>query len=557
MPGMHAQHADEGHDRGSGLLRWRQAWGTRARDALSALRPAFAPAGDEQAGTAGMAARENHDDHDGHHDRRETITVIPAAGEHVSLAQRWRDWRMLLAWARRGPARSEAHSEPRARQPMVPLLPAPWFRAARRWSPGLFPPGLALLLLGALALAGHLGGRGAGIIPPTDILPLALIYLIGGTLYGVALYFAPTNNIWLGVLAGGALLYLLATLWVLAGPLAVVAVAVLLCVPTYLYMRHHLCTVPAGQAVATTLAGGYHRTLAPGTKVLIPGERTLAAVDTGDRQIALPTERVRITDPDGESFVARAAATLAYHVTPGQAHLAALAAETWEGDLELHATQSLRAALGEWGHRLLDGEELPERFLARTILDDLRPRVRPDGMTILWVNVRDIWLTPESEVIPVAEWDQAAGADGDDERAPHAPVRRDAAGAYRGDPAPHLDHQGAAPRPPAAPHPPAAPSPPAALPSIDDAHLISGDSEPLEREALAPDALADAYDAVRDGHIADPETIRAIANAFLAVAADPELADAFPYDAVAAARILMQRAAALERAGLGGGNRSP
>lgn len=473
----------------------------------------------------------------------EPVTVIPAAGARPAhahtFANQWHTWRGRLAQA----SRRLTPPRPRRQQtPGVPLLPAPWFRAARRWSPGLIPPALALALLGVLALVGHLTGRGSGILPPAQILPLALIYLIGGTIYGIALYYAPTNNLWLAVLGGGAALYLLATLWVLAGPIAVAAVAVLLCVPVYFYVRRRRHTVPAGQAAVTTLAGGYHRTLGPGTTVLVPGERTLATVDTSDRQVDVPTQRVRVSDPDGEGFVARAAAALAYHVTPGQAHLAALAADTWEADLEQHAEAALRAALGEWGHRLLDGEELPERFLARNALDDLRPRVRDDGVTILWVNVRDIWLTPESEVIPVNEWNDAASSarDAHDEEgsASYEATRPDSAGMRPDDPAPH-------PRPASAA---------AALPAIDDAQSLYGSSEPLERETLTPDALADAYEAVRDGQIADPETIREIARAFLAVAHDAELVEDFPYDAVGAAQILMERATALERTGMGRGN---
>ncbi len=527
MPGMHAQDLHEGPDRGSGLPRWRRALEERARSALGALRPALArapgsPRADDD--PSSVAARGV---------RADQVTVIPGTAHSAAAAR----WRALLA--RMPHPGGQSHSQARAgeqpspRQAPLPLLPAPWFRAARRWSPGIFPPLLALALVGALVLIGHLAGRGPGIVPPADVLPLALIYLIGGTLYGVALYYAPTNNVWLGVLAGGAALYILATLWVLAGPLAVAALTMLLAVPVYFYVRHHLHTVPAGQAVVTTLAGGYHRTLTPGTTVLIPGERPLASVDTGDRQLALSTQRVRVADPDGAGFVARAAATLAYQVVPAHAHLAALTAEDWERDLRERAAQSLRAALDKWGRSLLAGDELPERFLARTTLDDLRPRVRPSGVTILWVNVRDIWLTPESEVIPVAEWEGVdteaapgddADAEADDDAYYHAPAR-----SYGEPPAPR-----AAPTPQG---PQRAASPSAALPPIDDPQAGLWDSEPLERDMLTPDALADAYDAVRDGHITDPE-----------------LAETFPYNAAAAAQILMERASALERAALGRGN---
>ena len=560
MPGMHAQPTHQGQTSRSGPLRWGHTQLERARAAFGALRSAAErrvgepPADDTPATSAAHA---------------DPVTVIPVAGARPTpasrFAEQWHAGRGLLARLRRPSPQSGAPSQAQPQAP-VPLLPAPWFRAARRWSPGLFPPALALALFGALALIGHLAGRGPDILPPADVLPLAIIYLIGGTLFGIALYFAPTNNIWLGLVAGGAVLYVLATLWVLAGPLAVAAVAVLLAVPVYFYVRHHLHTVPAGQAVVTTLAGGYHRTLAPGTTVLVPGERTLAAVETGDRQLSLPSQRVRLTDPDGEGFVARAAATLAYHLTPDQAHLAALASGDWEHDLRQQAVESVRTALAQWGRRLLDGEELPERFLARTALDDLRPRARPIGVTILWVNVRDIWLTPESEVIPVAEWEDVDAAPADDGIAGAEditdPTGRASSGASSGASGDAYQNwppaQTADQRPSPAPASASAPAPTAAgaLPPIDDALSMLGNSEPLEREALTPEALADAYDAVRDGQIADPATIREIARAFMAVAAEAELAESFPFNAAAAAQILMERATALERAGMGRGNQS-
>ncbi|MGZ3676516.1 MAG: hypothetical protein ACXVCO_19605, partial [Ktedonobacterales bacterium] len=90
-----------------------------------------------------------------------------------------------------------------------------------------------------------------------------------------------------------------------------------------------------------------------------------------------------------------------------------------------------------------------------------------------------------------------------------------------------------------------------ALPSIDhveQARPSPASPAPPPREALAPEALSDAYDAVREGHILDPATIRDVANAFLRVASDAEQSATFPHDALGAARILLERATSLERA---------
>ena len=56
------------------------------------------------------------------------------------------------------------------------------------------------------------------------------------------------------------------------------------------------------------------------------------------------------------------------------------------------------------------------------------------------------------------------------------------------------------------------------------------------------EVLIDAYEAVRSGHISDPETIRGLAQRFLTIARDPEANNNFPFDAERAAQTLFQRA---------------
>jgi len=54
--------------------------------------------------------------------------------------------------------------------------------------------------------------------------------------------------------------------------------------------------------------------------------------------------------------------------------------------------------------------------------------------------------------------------------------------------------------------------------------------------------LIDSYNSVRTGRITDPETIRELARRFFEIENDPEANRNFPYDAGAAARILLRRA---------------
>lgn len=480
----------------------------RARAALASLRPFGARPALAPAGPGGFS---------------DALAAQASAGSR-------RHARLLNSAARRGRDWLQAASA--RRQAPIPGAPAPWFQGLRKWSPGVLPPLLALMLLGGMVIASRQESRAGSLIPPSAAPILFLIYFVGGGLFGIGLYFAPNTRWWLGILSGGMLLYAAATLWVLAGTLADVAAGVLLAALVAWYVRRHAETVGQGKVLVTTFAGGYFRTIGPGMTVLLPGERVRATVETTDRQFACPTQRARLTSADGGDYIARAAATVAYHTTAQSAHLAVLASDAWERDLHELANQTLREALAEWGHRMLAEEDLPERFLARTMLHELREQARQRGIAVLWVSVRDIWLTPEDEVIPVAEWEASGAADGglgEDAASPVTPAGGPVA-ATQGHGA---DVQLHTPRPAAA-----------GLPPIAEARVASEDQA---REELAPEALADAYEAVREGHVTDPETVREIARAFLRVAADPELEESFPYDAAAAAQILMDRAASLER----------
>jgi hypothetical protein len=433
-------------------------------------------------------------------------------------------------------------ARPTRAQPAPTPAPAParWLGTFRRWSPGIVPPllGTALLLL-AFALANRRDARGAPSLSPGELTALFIIYLVGAGAYGVALYVAPSLAIWLLVLIGGVVVYAGVTLWVASGALVAVAFAVFAAAAGVYYVRARMLSVPDGRVAVTALAGGYLRSLRPGGAVLLPGERVLATVETGERQYSCPAKQARVRDSDDTAYIARATATVGYHALPAQAHLAALGSDDWERDLRDLIATTLRESLVKWAHTMLDEEAAaPDRLLARTMLAMLREQARVRGIHIQWVGVKDIWLMPESETIPANLADDLDQGEDEDEQ---PPTRATAARApLEAGPTPATASAAA----PSA----AATVAPRMLPAIGDVSGQSGPPPlPLPDEALAPEALSDAYDAVREGRIYDPATIRDIAQAFLLVAADEQRHTDFPYDAVAAARILMDRAATLER----------
>jgi hypothetical protein len=426
----------------------------------------------------------------------------------------WREW-----WeAARARARASI-----ARSPSAAM------RFARRWSPGVMPPLLgSLLLLGALALSGQSTPHQPPLIAPQTLLKLLLTYMLAGTIYGCLLYFAASDLVWMCVLAVGVPVYLVLTSAVLWGLGTAIGAAICCIAFAIWYARKFTYTLPEGGLAVTTLGGAYARTLWQGRMLLAPGERVVAMEDASERRFTCPARRADIPNELGEIYQARASATVSYQLIPAEAHYVVLASDQWERDVHEQIGESLTQALGEWGAHLLMGDGTPpEQLLAKTLLRELRAKLRPRGIHVGWVSVRDIWLAPEGELLPADEPSETPPASraliASTSTAPSTSPQASLAAQKQEDNASKggFVQQGQ-------------------LPSQN-----GDDTGPAH--VLSADVLSDAYEAVREGRITDPETIRQIANAFLQVAADEEQSAAFPYDAMAAAHILLDRAKALER----------
>jgi hypothetical protein len=418
------------------------------------------------------------------------------------------------------------------------------------------PPllGTLLLLLAGFLAVHEIGlGQPRPLVDPRTLVSLFIIYLVVGTAFGILLYRAADVTVWWVVLVGGISVYLVATLGVLGGPLAGVLTAILLAALVARYSRLRSQVVPEGHVLVTTLAGAYHRTLGTGTVVLLPGEHAVATLDVTERRFLCPTQRVGVPVGDGEAYTARAAVTVAYNLQPAEAYRAALAPEQWEDHLHDLVCTSLQRALGEWGRRMIASEGLvPEGVLARTMLGHLRTLAREQGVHISWLNVRDIWLAPSGETLLVDGWGNGDELDELDER--DKDERDTSAGAAYDRQRGQLSSRALPPvRRSTPPTPPPEPEPepePAATsdPTAVEASGTTKEADELsEQDLLDANVLSDAYEAVREGHIHDPATIRELAQAFLRIAAEPELNADFPYDATAAAHILLERAQRLER----------
>lgn len=409
---------------------------------------------------------------------------------------------------------------------------SPAFRTVRRWSPGVMPPLVGGILLAcAVFIASRHPAAQPSAIAPDTLVKLVVVYLLCGAIYGALLYVAATDLLWLCVLVLGAVAYAVVTSGVLWGLGTAIVVAALFGALGVWYVRGNTQTVPDGRVLVTGLAGGYARTLYPGRVIFAPFERTLATLETGERRFACPTRSAEVPNELGEVYIARAAASVAYSLVPSEAHHALEMGEFWERELHALIPEALRQALGEWGAHILMGDEAPpDKLLGKTLLRELRERVRPYGIHIAWVSVHDIWLVPEEELPAL----NATAIEGTRDRS--------GAGASGSTPTPlgtllydsRQSQQAAA-------------GGPAGTAGTAGTAVAAATPQPPELpDALAPEVLSDAYEAVREGRINDPATIRHIARAFLQIADDPALNTAFPYDATAAARILLDRAQTIE-----------
>lgn len=399
--------------------------------------------------------------------------------------------------------------------------PSRVLRTVRRWSPGVVPPLVGgILLAGAIFFATqHTLGQPSSLAPDT-LLKMVVAYLLCGAAYGVLLYLAASDLVWLCVLLLGAALYAVVTAGVFLGPGTALVIAILFGLLVVWYMRGNAQTVPDGRVLVTGFAGGYARTLYPGRAVLVPFERELATLETGEHHFTCPMQTAEVPNELGEVYVARAMASVAYSLIPSEAHHTLALGSAWEHELQNMVPLALREALGEWGAHILMGDSAPpEKLLGKTLLRELREQVRPYGIHVISVSVRDIWLVPEDH-LPYL----------DDTTATLVDYRHTAVERPCGTSAPL-----------AAPHSGAQPSEPVTARAI-----VPVATAPEPAEALSSEVLSDAYEAVREGRINDPTTIRQIARAFLRIADDPALNTDFPFDATAAARILLERAQALD-----------
>jgi hypothetical protein len=391
--------------------------------------------------------------------------------------------------------------------------PYAWLHAARTWSPAVAPPVLGLILVFVATLPTPPPSR-AGASTSNTFPLLFLLYFLCGVVYGLCLYFAPSLNSWAKILLGGAVLYSLAVLWFLGGPVLLIFGIILVGGAGLYFVHSHVHEMPDDTLHITTLLGRYWRTIPPGRALLLPGERVHSKVDNPAKQYTTPLVQVHLCDAAGDRFIAQASAIAGYCYSPTDALSKRVMPEKWEDDLHKTVRETLRDVLAVSGHSALEsaqpgqapprrdrpGGQIEGQELAQALLDQLRRHVGSRGIAVGWVRIRDLLLSPDPRFSSTANVGQETKVV----------------------------------------------LPPLGSGSLPKNGGTASSDESGEQETLPVEALLDLYDTVRVNYITDPETIRSIAQAFRSLGYDQGRRASCPYDATEVANLLFQYASSLE-----------
>jgi hypothetical protein len=478
-------------------------------------------------------------------------------------------------------ATDAAARAPFARPPRRPAPPRQVVRGPLVRPPGrggavrtfrLIAPALLPLLLGGacfaiVVLVGVAAPNSVSLAVGVEGLgPLFFVFAAAGVVWAAALAYAPSDGIWSVAMFAGLIAFGTITLWAIFGPLVALTFLAGLAALLLLIVRLLGQSVLENTVHAMVLFGKHNRTLRPGFNLRWPGERVWAIISTAD--VVIEATACAILLPGGLCIDASATATC--RAVPDHAHLTAPHAATWADHARRCLELTLRDTLSEMTPDELfppDGAA-PLEALAVRLRGRLQTLLGSWGIGVTWARLHAVVPSDEraqasrtgaftfadhlpgfagSGITPGRAWPMPdlAGA------STVAPGQLSAAWARaeRGEravPRRHSAVPDVASGPQPVPVPALAARPrPARAPDVAHVRTITpGAVLPLPparlRTTPAPQALADAYDAVRDRRITDPATIARIATAFETLAGDPMLSPHLPFDAHSAAHHLRE-----------------
>ena len=378
-----------------------------------------------------------------------------------------------------------------------------------------------------------------------SFLPMIFLLIALAVAQGTMLYYAGSNDsLWLLSVMGGFCLFVLLGSYAIFGLGFSIFLLFVLFILSIVIARRSIRPVPEGRVDIVHSFGKYKRTLFPGFNLIMPWERISGELNVRETLWSCPKQRVRLLQSGQEVELI---ATISYQLMPEDAHLAVFHVKDWETSLHdlfvttiHHDINELSPADFTAPHRKSQEAALHDPSTTRlwdrisaVLWQHMQDQVAHWGVQVNWVQIRDMNLLPH---IP-AKADMLAG----NARPMNAGAMR-GAGSVPSQPAhanvipnqqfgrPQPAQPGAAPAAPANPLPPQQPTP------------AAGDAGGTVTQGAQNEALMDAYEAVRNGYITDPESIRQLAQRFLDIENNPAASDSFPYDAGRAARTLIRQA---------------
>ncbi len=387
-------------------------------------------------------------------------------------------------------------------------------RAFRLIAPVLVPFMLGSVCFAILVLLG---------LAAPDALPLAIgveglgpiffVYAAVGVVLAAALAYAPSDAIWALAMIVGLIAFGAITTWAIFGPLVALTLLLGLSALLAVVVRRQMHTVLEDTVHVMVLFGKHNRILRPGFNLRWPFEQVWAIINTAEVTVEVAAREVTLLGGTRLHI----SATTACRAMPERAHLTAPHAHEWVDHVRRCLELTLRETLSEMEPEEIcptDGS-LPGDALNVRLRGRLQQIVGGWGISVTWVRAHT--LAP----VATAPDQSRVGSTPDVASGPHAAIA-----ALR--------------RPGVATPGTAAVAPPPDVAVVRG--LTPGALLPLPPAMRAgvpvPEALADAYAAVRERRITDPTTIARIARAFDTIARDPVLSPHLPFDAHEAARNL-------------------
>ncbi len=391
---------------------------------------------------------------------------------------------------------------------------------------------------------------GRAYIPPAGLWPVIIVIIAVALAQAVGVYYAGSDNgLWILATIGGFFLFLLVGCFAIFGPIPTLVLLVVLLIISVVLVRFYFRPVAEGHVEIVYSFGKYSRTLYPGLNILMPWEKVVHQLNVGEKQWACPLQKVQLSRD--EDVVLRA--TISYQLPPDDAYIAVTQVDQWENSLKelvLAAIQSIATMFTPddffaWPQGLhsrpltYDDDEstLPLDRVNAYLFQMIRDRVALWGVQVNWVRILDVSLAPHGATIVEADSIVDMPTKVINPAPSPAPQPAKAPGSQ---PAPSNQPKVAAGKQKnGSANAGLAEEPTQVVPAPVPASPAVASSPP---DLLNEKVLIEAYKAVQNRTVTDPDTIRSLAARFELVAQDPAYRDKVSFDAKRAAQNLYEQA---------------